>query len=386
MRKQQIDHILGTMLEAYEEVSDINITVDKPFQVETEGVLKPVPVKGMRTLTPYQSELFALNLIGKDRNLTKTLLTKGSCDLSYQLAGRARLRVNIFSQKGCLSVAMRQLPSRVPTIEEMKLPDTFCKMTEELNGIILVTGATGTGKTTSLAAFLNEINEKKSVHVITLEDPVEFVHSQKKATFNQRELGADFDAFASGLRAALRQAPKVILVGEMRDRETAEIAIAAAETGHLVLSTLHTIDAGQTINRVVGMFEKEEEKQIRIRLSDTIRWIACQRLLPKIGGGRVAAFEILGTSLRAKDMILNGETEEKTFYSLIEGSRAFGMMTFDQCIAEHYKNGLITRETALTYASQKAALGRAIDSIKAAKGEKTTSIEGLALEESEQRF
>jgi twitching motility protein PilT len=383
MRKQQIDHMLGAMLEAYEDVSDINITVDKPTQVESAGVLKPVSIKPpIDRLTPFQAEIFALNLMNNDRRLTKTLLTEGSCDLSYQLAGKARFRVNVFSQKGYYSVVMRQLPSRVPTIEEMRLPSAFYKMTEELNGIILVTGATGTGKTTSLASFLNEINEKKPVHVVTLEDPVEFVHSQKKATFNQREMGTDFDEFSSGLRAALRQAPKVILVGEMRDRETVEIGLSAAETGHLVLTTLHTVDAGQTINRIIGMFEQEEEKQIRIRLADTVRWIVCQKLLPKIEGGRVAAFEILGSNLMIKDLILNGETEDKTFYDIMQNSRAFGMMTFDQCIAEHYKNGLITEEVAMAYASHKAVIGRAIDTIKAAKGEKTTSIEGLAIDES----
>jgi len=383
MRKQQIDHILGAMLEAYEDVSDINMTVDKPTQVESSGVLKPVSLKPpIDRLTPFQAEIFALNLVNNDRRLTKTLLTEGSCDLSYQLAGKARFRVNVFSQKGCYSVVMRQLPSRVPTIEEMKLPSAFNKMTGELNGIILVTGATGTGKTTSLASFLNEINEKKPVHVVTLEDPVEFVHSQKRATFNQREMGVDFDEFSSGLRAALRQAPKVILVGEMRDRETVEIGLSAAETGHLVVSTLHTVDAGQTINRIIGMFEQEEEKQIRIRLADTVRWIVCQKLLPKIGGGRVAAFEILGSNLMVKDLILNGETEDKTFYDIMQNSRAFGMMTFDYCIAEHYKNGLITEETAMAYASHKAVLGRAIDTIKASKGEKTTSIEDLTIDES----
>lgn len=383
MRKQELDHILGAMLESYEDVSDINITVDKPTQVESSGVLKPVSLRpSIDRLTPFQTEMFALNLLDSDRRLTKTLLTDGSCDFSYQLAGKARFRVNVFSQKGHYSVAMRQLPSRVPTIDEMKLPRTFYKMTEVLNGMILVTGATGTGKTTSIASFLNEINEKKSVHVITLEDPLEFVHSQKNATFNQRELGVDFEEFSSGLRAALRQAPKVILVGEMRDRETVEIALSAAETGHLVLSTLHTVDAGQTINRIIGMFEQEEERQIRVRLADTIRWIVCQRLLPKVGGGRVAAFEILGSNLRVKDLVLHGETEDKTFYDIMENGRAFGMMTFDQCIADLFKDGLITKETALAYASQRAIVGRAIDAIKAAKGEKTTSIEGLALDES----
>ena len=381
MRKQQIDHILGAMLEAYENVSDLNITVDKPFQVESSGELKPVSLKPpVARLTPFQAETFALNMINNDRRLTKSLLTEGSCDLSYQLAGKARFRVNVFSQKGYYSVVMRQLATRVPTIEEMKLPHAFYKMTEVLNGIILVTGATGSGKTTSLAAFLNEINEKRSAHVVTLEDPVEYIHSQKTATFNQREMGTDFDEFASGLRAALRQAPKIILVGEMRDRETVEIALSAAETGHLVLSTLHTVDAGQTINRIIGMFDTDEEKQIRIRLSDTIRWIVCQRLMPKIQGDRVAAFEILGTNMRVKDLILHGETEENTFYDIMENSQAFGMMTFDQCIAEHYKNGLITEETALGYASHKAVVGREIDSIKAAKGEKTTAIEGLEVD------
>ena len=381
MRKQQIDHILGAMLESYENVSDLNITVDKPFQVESSGDLKPVSLKPpVGRLTPFQAEIFALNMLNNDRRLTKTLLTEGSCDLSYQLAGKARFRVNVFSQKGYYSVVMRQLATRVPTIEEMKLPHAFYKMTEVLNGIILVTGATGSGKTTSLAAFLNEINEKRSAHVVTLEDPVEYIHSQKTATFNQREMGTDFDEFSSGLRAALRQAPKIILVGEMRDRETVEIALSAAETGHLVLSTLHTVDAGQTINRVIGMFDTVEEKQIRIRLSDTIRWIVCQRLMPKIQGDRVAAFEILGTNMRVKDLILHGETEENTFYDIMENSQAFGMMTFDQCIGDHYKNGLITEEIALGYASHKAVVGREIDSIKAAKGEKTTAIEGLEVD------
>jgi twitching motility protein PilT len=381
MRQQQIDHILSSMLKSHDNVSDLNMTVDKPFQVESSGQLVPVPLRPpIDRLTPFQTEIFALNLIGSDRRLTRTLLTEGSCDSSYQLAGKARFRVNIFSQKGCYSIVMRQLATQVPTIADLNLPSAFSKMTGEKNGIILVTGATGSGKTTSLAALLNEINETKSVHVVTLEDPVEYVHPQKKATFNQRELGMDFDAFASGLRAALRQAPKVVLVGEMRDRETVEIGLSAAETGHLVLSTLHTVDAGQTINRIVGMFEQEEEKQIRIRLADTVRWIVCQRLLPKVGGGRVAAFEIMGSNLRIKDTILHGESEGKTYYEIIEGSQPFGMMTFDQCIAELYENGLVEEDTAMGYASRKAIVGRAIDTIKSQRGEKTTTIEGLAID------
>lgn len=381
MRKQQLDYVLTTMLSSYEDASDLNFTVDKPLQVESYGELKPVEVKPpIKRLTPFQTETLALNLINGDRRLTRILLTEGSCDSSYQLAGKARFRVNIFSQKGFYSTVMRQLATKVPTIDELGLPQAFSKMSDERNGIILVTGATGSGKTTSLAALLDRVNESKAVHVVTLEDPVEYVHHQKNATFNQRELGIDFESFSNGLRAALRQAPKVILVGEMRDRETVEIALSAAETGHLVLSTLHTVDAGQTINRIVGMFEQEEEKQIRIRLSDTMRWVVCQRLLPKVDGGRIAAFEIMGSNLRVKDSILNGESEGKTFYEIIEGSQPFGMMTFDQCIAEHYEQGLVTEETAMSYASRKAVMGRSIDGIKSAKGEKTTSIEGLSID------
>ncbi len=382
MQKQQIDNILTSMLESYEGVSDLLMTVDKPFQVEATGVLQPVTLNPpIEALTPFQAEIFALNLINSDRRLIRILIREGSCDTSYQLAGKARFRVNIFSQKGYYSIVMRQLATRIPTIEELGLPDAFKKMPRERNGIILVTGATGSGKSTSLAAVLNEINETKPVHVVTLEDPVEFVHSQKKATFNQREMGQDFDAFSTGLRAALRQAPKVILVGEMRDRETVEIGLSAAETGHLVLTTLHTVDAGQTINRIVGMFEQEEEKQIRIRLADTIRWIVCQRLLPKTGGGRQAAHEIMGSNLRIKDTILNGEAEGKTYYEIIEANRPFGMMTFDQSIVEHYKAGRISEDTAMSYSSRKGVVGRMIDTVKSERGEKTTEIEGLSIDD-----
>jgi twitching motility protein PilT len=253
-------------------------------------------------------------------------------------------------------------------------------LAEEKNGIIIVTGATGSGKSTSLAALLNEINEHMSVHIVTLEDPVEFAHPHKKATFNQREMGNDFDTFANGLRAALRQAPKVILVGEMRDRETVEIGLSAAETGHLVLSTLHTVDAGQTINRILGMFSTEEETQIRIRLADTVRWIICQRLLPKVGGGRVAAFEIMGSNLRVKDTILHGESEGKTYYEIIQAGKAFGMITFDDYIIDLFSNGLVSEETAKAYASNKGIVGRGIDSVKSSKGQATTDLGKLEVD------
>jgi len=381
MRRQELDYILTKMLDAYDNVSDLNITVGKPFQVETSGQLTAVKLDPpYERLTPFQTEMIALNLINGDHRLTETLVAEGSCDSSYELQGKARFRVNIFSRQGNYSIVLRKLETRIPTLQDLNLPEAFEKMAQEKNGIILVTGATGSGKSTSLAAVLNEINERKSVHVVTLEDPVEFVHPHKKATFNQREMGTDFDTFASGLRAALRQAPKVILVGEMRDRETVEIALSAAETGHLVVSTLHTVDAGQTINRVLGMFSIEEERQIRIRLADTVRWIVCQRLLPKEGGGRVAAFEVMGNNLRVKDTILNGESEGKTFYEIIQAGKAFGMITFDDYIVELYQRGLVSEETAKAYASNKGVVGRGIDSVKSAKGEATTTLGRLEVD------
>lgn len=381
MKKQEIDHILVRMLDYHRDVSDLNFTVGKSMQVESAGELIPVDIKpAFKALTPFQTEILALNLINQDRRLTKTLLISGSCDLSYGLPGKARFRVNIFSQGGNLSIVLRKLESKIPTIEERALPKTMYKIAQEKNGLVLVTGATGSGKTTSLAAVLDQINETKSVHIVTLEDPVEYQHPHKKSTYNQRELGLDFDSYANGLRAALRQAPKVILVGEMRDRETVEIGLSAAETGHLVLSTLHTVDAGSTVNRIIGMFPNEDERQIRIRLADAVRWIVCQRLLPKVGGGRVATFEILGTNLRVQDTILHGESEGKTFYDIMETSGAFGMVTFDQHLVGLYEKGQITQETAMAYASQRGIVGRGIDSIKSSRGETTTDIEKLEID------
>jgi twitching motility protein PilT len=383
MRKPEIDHILAKMLESHSNISDLNLTVDKPFQVESSGQLVGVDLEPLfEKLTPFQTEIFALNLVNQDHRLLDDLVTSGSCDLSYELPGVARFRVNIFSQRGHYSIVLRKLETKIPSCADLDLPDAYYHVAGEKNGIVLVTGSTGSGKSTSLAAVINEINEKKSIHIITLEDPVEYTHQQKKATINQRELGKDFDSFSSGLRAALRQAPKVILVGEMRDRESVEIALNAAETGHLVLSTLHTVDAGSTINRILGMFGVEEENQIRIRLADTVRWIICQRLLPKEGGGRVAAFEAMGTNLRVKDVILHGESEGKTFYDIIEQGRAFGMIPFDTCIVDLYEKGLISEETAKAYASNKSNVNRGIDALKSARGEKTTDLGKLEVDKS----
>jgi twitching motility protein PilT len=383
MRKPEVDHILIKMLESNTNISDVILTVDKPFQVEAAGVLVPVDLEPhFEKLTPFQTETFALNLINQDRRLMEALLKEGSCDLSYELPGIARFRVNIFSQRNQYSIVLRKLETQIPTYAELGLPDAYRRVATEKNGIVLVTGATGSGKTTSLAAVINDINEKQPVHIITLEDPIEYTHSQKKATVNQRELGKDFDTFANGLRASLRQAPNVILVGEMRDRDSVEIALNAAETGHLVLSTLHTTDASQTVNRILGMFAIEEENQIRTRLADSLRWVICQRLLPKVGGGRVAAFEALGTSLRVKDAIMHGESEGKTFLDIIQQGKAFGMITFDNCIVDLYEKGLITEETAKAYASNRSNVGRGIDAIKSARGEKTTDLDKLEVDRS----
>lgn len=373
------------MLASYDNVSDLNITVGKTLQVESAGVLMPVRVfPAVGTITPFQAEVFALNLIGNDKRLLRDLVEKGSCDLSYALNDQVRFRVNIFTQKGYFTTVLRKLETAIPTIKGMNFPSCFNKMTTELNGLILFTGATGSGKTTSLAALLHAINMERAVHVVTLEDPIEYVHPHVKATFNQRELGNDFSSFPSGMRAALRQAPKVILVGEMRDRETMEIGLTAAETGHLVLSTLHTIDAGQTVNRILGMFEQEEQPQIRNRLADTIRWVVGQRLLPKVGGGRIAAMEVLCTSLRVKDLILNGEDEEKTFYKIIQAGSTRDMRTFDQHILELYASELITEESAMRYCSYRNEIARGLDNIKSSRGEATSNLSGLAMEEEEQ--
>jgi twitching motility protein PilT len=381
MRKAEIDDMLTAMLDSHDNVSDLNITVDRPLQVEASGELVAVPVTPpVDSLTPFQTEIFALNLINGDRRLCQFLVEQGSCDSSYALPGKARFRVNIFTQRGNTSVVLRKLETKIPTIEELKLPEAFRKMTGEKNGLILITGATGSGKTTSLAALLDEFNATRAVHIVTLEDPVEYVHANRKATFNQRELGGDYDTFANGLRAALRQAPKIILVGEMRDRETAELALKASETGHLVLSTLHTVNAGQAINRIVGMFDQDEERQIRQRLADTVRWVVGQRLLPKVGGGRIAVHDILGNTIRSNELILLGESEGKSFYEIQEVGEAFGMMTFDQAIVRVYEAGMISEDTATAYATRKAVVQRGIDRIKQTRGEKTSDVEGLKLD------
>ena len=380
MRRNELDYVLNTLLDHHKDVSDIILTVDRPLQVEVSGFLQAVPINPhIERLTPYQTEMMALIFMGGSKRLTEDLLRSGSCDSSYSLGDRARFRINIFQQRGHYSIVLRKLNAVIPTIPELHLPEVILQAATEKTGLVLVTGATGSGKSTTLASIIDEINTVQPIHIVTLEDPIEFGYAQKQATINQRELGQDFDSFANGLRAALRQAPKVILVGEMRDRATIEIALSAAETGHLVFSTLHTIDAGLTINRILGMFETEEQEQVRTRLADTLRWVISQRLVPKIGGGRFPLVEIMGSNLRTKETIVQGESEGKSFYEIIEASHTFGWRTFDHSALETYRKGIITEEMAVLYCSKRGTVTRGIDLIKKERGEVTSSIVDLRM-------
>jgi twitching motility protein PilT len=380
MRRNELDYILSTLLDFNKEVSDINFTVDRPMQVEATGQLLPVPITPpIDRLTPFQTELIALNIISGSARLTEDLLKSGSCDSSYTLGDRARFRINIFSQRGAYSIVLRKLNAQIPSIIDLNLPEVILQSAKEKTGLVLVTGATGSGKSTTLASLIEEINATKPIHIITLEDPVEFIYTQKMATINQRELGTDFDAFSTGLRAAMRQAPKVILVGEMRDRATVEIALNAAETGHLVFSTLHTIDSGQTINRILGLFETEEQEQVRYRLADTLRWVISQRLAPRVGGGRYPLVEIMGANLRTKESIVQGESEGKSFYEIIEASHTFGWRTFDHACLDAFKRGIISEDTALLFSSKRGTVTRGIDMIKKTRGEQTTDVNDLRM-------
>jgi len=387
MRRPELDYILATMLDSQPEVSDLLFTVDMPLQVESFGELKPVTAEPpIEKLTPFQTEMIALNLMGDNLWHIGDLLRRGSCDTAYTLADKARFRISIFSQRGSYSTVCRKLNTVIPTLDWLKFPDIIKEIPREKTGLVLVTGATGSGKSTTLAAVLHEISHTKPVHIITLEDPVEYIHAHDVATFNQRELGTDFDTFSNGLRAALRQAPKVILVGEMRDRATVEIAMMASETGHLVLSTLHTVDAGQSINRVLGLFSLGEEQQLRIRLADSLRYIVSQRLAPRVSGGRHLLTEIMGHNLRTQEAVAIGEGEHRSFYEIIEASSPFGWMTFDQSILRAYEQDLITEETATLFASRKGKITRGIDLIQKARGIDADLDSGLRLDLPENAF
>ncbi|MGC8965238.1 MAG: type IV pilus twitching motility protein PilT [Caldimicrobium sp.] len=347
-------------------ISDIFILSGYPFQIMVYGRIKSIFLSDypVEKLSPFQVEEIAFSMLRDKPYLFKKLLKDGYADFSYFLDDETRFRVNVFSRQKTYNIVMRKLESKIKTIEELNLPKVFYKIAKEKYGIVLVTGATGQGKTTTLAAILHEINKNEAVHILTLEDPVEYLHKPIKATINQRELGTDFSSFAEGLRAALREAPHVILVGEIRDRETMDIALTAAETGHLVFSTLHTIGASQTINRIIGFYSKEEESQIRQRLAAALKWVIGQKLLPKVGGGRIAVLDILYNNLRAKEIILTGESEGRTLYDVMTQGGPFGMQTFDQNLIELFREGLIEEEIAYYHSIRKDIVGRQIELIK----------------------
>ncbi len=351
MKNFNLDAILEAMLKVSERVSDLNFSVGRPPQVEVDGVLVPVNFPGLPRLTPYQTEMIAMHILRGDRELTRTLLSSGAVDLSYSIPQKTRFRVNIFAQRGTYAIVLRVIPEGVPTLDGLKLPPELQNVCKLKNGIVLVTGPTGSGKSTTLAAIIHQINRDYAYHIITIEDPVEYMHRHLKSTVNQREVGSDTKSFALALRAALRQAPKVILIGEMRDVETIEIAMEAAETGHLVLSTLHTIDAAKTVDRIIGVFPKDQESQVRTRLSQSFRYVVSQRLLPKIGGGRIAVLEILKSNMRTREYILKGETEGRSLADAMHDGSVDGMQTFDDELEKLWNQGVITRDIALAYAT-----------------------------------
>ena len=344
--------IIEQMLLVSENVSDLNFSCGQKPQVEINGVLYPASPIGLGKLSAFQTEMIAISLVRDNPDAAAQLVKFRTADLSYALPGKCRFRVNIFQQRNSYSIVMRVIPHEIPSFEALKLPEQLAEIADIRNGVVLLTGPTGSGKSSTLAAIIDRINETKAYHIVTIEDPIEFLHTHKKSTINQREVGADTKDFASALRAALRQAPKVILVGEMRDLETAEIALEAAETGHLVLSTLHTIDASKTIDRIVGLYPKNEERIIRTRLAQTFRYIVSQRLIPTADGrGRVAAVEILKSNPRTREYIEKGETEGKSLLDAIRDGEIDGMQDFDTVIRHMIESKQITMEDGLSFAT-----------------------------------
>ena len=342
--------LLAAMLKSATKISDLFFTPGKPPLVEINGKLAPAGVP--RNLTIDDTRKIAADLIGNNPHALGNLKELGSCDVSYSLPGAHRFRVNIFMQRGSCAIVMRVIPSVIPDFDALCLPEELKKIVGLRNGIVLVTGPTGSGKSSTLAAIIDRINKEQAYHVLTIEDPIEFLHPHKNCIVNQRELHSDTPSFALALRAALRQAPKVILVGEMRDKETIEIAMEAAETGHLVLSTLHTIDASKTVERIVGAFPMAEQHTLRNRLAKSFRYIVSQRLVPrKDGGGRIAIIEVLKSTLRTREYVEKGEADGKTLLDAMRVGGQEGMQHFDGDIERLIRNGTIDMETGLAYAT-----------------------------------
>jgi twitching motility protein PilT len=361
---RELDALLRRLLESGEGISDINFTPGKPPQVEADGNLTfPFVEPPLPELTSYMTEQIALNLLDGREELVRQLLTRGSCDCAYEVPGLARFRVNVFTQRGAFSIVLRRLETRIPSIDDLVLPGVFREMAKLHKGLVLVTGATGMGKSTTMAALIHEINLTRPVHIVTLEDPIEYVHKHQIGTINQRELGVDFDGWANGLRAALRQAPKVIVLGELRDRDTLETALNASDSGHLVLATMHTLGAGQTINRITGMFPQDVQPRLRARLADATQYIVAQWLVPRESGGRIAALEILASNGRTRELIREGESEQRTFYKALGDGHADGMQTFDQHLVKLYADGFVTAETVKHYCTDRVFVSQSMDRI-----------------------
>jgi twitching motility protein PilT len=345
--------IIERMLLVSDKISDLNFSVGQLPQVEINGKLTPVQPLGLQQLTPYQTEIIAMILLQENPEAAEKLVKTGTADLSYSLPSRARFRCNIFQQRGVYSIVMRVIPTDIPSLGSLNLPSQLAEIAELRDGLVLITGPTGSGKSSTLAAIIDIINETKHYHIVAIEDPIEYLHTHKNSTINQREVGHDTKDFPSALRAALRQAPKVILIGEMRDFETTEIALEAAETGHLVLSTLHTIDASKTIDRIIGLYPKNEEPVIRTRLAQTFRYILSQRLIPRadIMRGRIAAVEILQSTPRTREYIENGETEGKSLLDAMRDGKLDGMQDFDTVIRDLIERNIITVEDGLMFST-----------------------------------
>jgi len=353
--------LLGAMLRAAEKISDLIFSPGRPPQVQVYGQMIPVQVAGFTVMNADDTRRIAADLIGDNKQAITTLREHGACDISYGLPGLARFRVNIFIQRGSCAVVMRVIPTNIPDFESLRMPEQLSEVTKLRDGIVLVTGPAGSGKSSTIAVLLDAINREKYYHIITIEDPIEFLHNHKCSTIHQRELHSDTPSFAHALRSAMRQAPKVILVGEMRDRETIEIVLEAAETGHLVFSSLNTMDASKTVERIVSSFSPAEQQSVRERFAKSFRYIVCQRLLPKSDrSGRVAAFEILKANSRTRECIEKGERENKSLLEAIKAGTSEGMQHFDSEIAALVQDRIVDLETGLSFATNPAVLGQAL--------------------------
>ena len=353
--------LLAAMLRASDKVSDLIFSPGRPPQVEIYGQLMVVQGPGLRVLSADDTRRIASDLIGENKQAINILREQGSCDISFGLPGLARFRVNIFIQRGSCAVVMRVIPTTIPEFSALGLPAQLGDIAFLRDGIVLVTGARGSGKSSTLAALLDRINEKQTCHIITIEDPIEFLHNHKQSTIHQRELHSDTPNFPMAMRAALRQAPKVILVGELRDRETMEMVLEAAETGHLVLSSLNAPSAVKTLERIVSAFPPMEQSSLRSRLAKTLRYVISQQLIPRKGGGRVAVLEVFKNTPRTAHYLDCEDPAGANLLDAIKNSSSEGMRSFDREIEKLVRAGIVDPEVALSYATDPQQLQRSLN-------------------------